>query len=161
MMEIRPMTVLDIPACAAMVCSSEIGLRYSFSVASMSETLRAALAAGENLFVAVSGSVAGSDKAGTTSGFAWMDLHGAFSSAPYLRLIAVDESARGSGIGAALLAEFERRGKAVGRDYCLLVSGFNERAIAFYERHGYVKRGELPDFARRGITEILMVKKHD
>jgi ribosomal protein S18 acetylase RimI-like enzyme len=78
-----------------------------------------------------------------------------------LRLIAVDQSVRGAGIGAELLAEFEARTAGVGRDWCLLVSDFNTAAQAFYEKHGYTKAGLLPGFARPGITEVLMVKKNN
>jgi Beta-lactamase class C and other penicillin binding proteins len=141
-----------------MACASEIGLRYGFELTSMAAKLAAATTvasattvARDQLFVAES------DEG--LLGFAWIDLRGAFSSAPYLRLIAVDEAKRGYGVGAALLEEFESRGACVGRDYCLLVSDFNVRAQAFYERHGYRKAGELPDFAVPGIAEVLMVKR--
>ncbi len=148
---IRPMAVADAAACAAMVCNSVIGERYGFSPEPMTRTLRAAIESGGELFVA--------QAAGTVAGFAWIDARGAFSSAPYLRLIAVDERARGSGVGAALLAEFEARTAGIGRDWCLLVSDFNLSAQAFYEKKGYTRSGALPDFARPGITEILMVKR--
>lgn len=150
----RDMREGDVDACARMVCASAIGSRYAFTPEGMSATLGKALAAGGQLFVA---EVDGLD--GSPAGFAWIDPRGAFSSAPYLRLIAVDEGRRGGGVGAALLAEFEKRTASVGRDWCLLVSDFNEKAIAFYARHGYEKRGLLPDFARPGIAEVLMVKK--
>lgn len=145
------MTKADAPACAAIACASEIGERYGFRPDALAETFMAALDAGGQFFVA--------EREGTVAGFAWIDPRGAFSSAPYLRLIAVDESLRGSGVGSALLEEFEARTASVGRDWCLLVSDFNNKAQAFYERHGYRKAGVLPDFARAGITEILMVKK--
>lgn len=148
---IRDMAEADAPACAAMVCASVVGERYGFKPESMAAVLRSALGSGSRLFVA--------EADGRLAGFAWIDPRGAFSSAPYLRLIAVDESIRGSGVGAALLAEFESRTSDVGRDWCLLVSDFNEPAQAFYAKHGYRRAGELPGFAREGITEILMVKK--
>ncbi len=148
---IRQMTAGDTLACAAIACASSIGERYGFQPEVMAATLLAALDSGAELFVAEIGK--------RVTGFAWIDPKGAFSSAPYLRLIAVDESLRGAGLGSILLGEFETRTAAVGRDWCLLVSDFNKRAQAFYERHGYRKRGELPDFANPGITEILMVKK--
>jgi len=147
----RPMRTEDTAGCAAIVCASVIGERYGFQPDAMAETLRAALGKGGDMFVA--------EYSGRLAGFAWIDSRGAFSSAPYLRLIAVDETVRGAGIGAALLAEFESRTAGVGRPWCLLVSDFNTAAQAFYEKHGYAKSGLLPDFARQGIAEVLMVKK--
>lgn len=148
---IRPMAAADAAPCALIACASEIGERYGFEPESLAATLRSALEGGGELFVAEAG--------GIIAGFAWIDPRGAFSSAPYLRLIAVDASLRGSGVGAALLAEFESRTASVGRDFCLLVSDFNLGAQAFYERHGYRKVGALPDFARPGITEVIMAKR--
>ncbi len=147
---LRPLERADTPACARMVVNSVVGERYGFTAERMTKTLTEALDAGGDLFVAV--------QEGKPAGFAWIDPKGAFSSAPYLRLIAVDPQIRGSGVGAALLAEFERRTEAVGRSWCLLVSDFNLPAQAFYERHGYTRCGALPDFARAGVTEILMMK---
>jgi ribosomal protein S18 acetylase RimI-like enzyme len=148
---LRAMTEADTAACAAIACRSEIGRRYGFEPGPLAETLAAAIRNGSELFVA--------ELDGALAGFAWVDPRGAFSTAPYLRLIVVEESRRGTGVGAALLAEFEGRTASVGRDWCLLVSDFNAKACRFYERRGYRKAGELPDFARQGITEILMVKK--
>ena len=144
------MRVEDAPACAAMACDSEIGARYGFRPDAMAEKLSAAAARGE-AFVACEG--------GEPLGFAWIDPRGAFSSAPYLRLIAVARGLRGSGVGSALMDEYERRTASVGRDWCLLVSDFNAAAIAFYERRGYRRAGELPDFAVEGVAEVLMVKR--
>jgi len=152
---LRDLVEADIPACAAMATESEIGRRYGFTEGGMSASLGRALAdsamAGstQRLFAATSGAVLG---------FVWMDLAGAFSSAPYLRLIAVAPGLRGSGIGSLLLAEFERRGGPAGRDFCLLVSDFNTPARDFYARHGYREIGVLEGFARPGIGEVIMVK---
>lgn len=146
----------DIPACAAMATASEIGARYGFTPEGMAATLGEVLAdsrrpgSGQRLFVASDGA--------SVLGFVWMDLRGAFSTAPYLRLIAVAPGARGGGLGSLLLGEFEARGRAVGRDCCLLVSDFNAPARAFYARHGYREIGLIPDFARPGIGEVIMVK---
>ncbi|MFH2113619.1 MAG: GNAT family N-acetyltransferase [Spirochaetota bacterium] len=149
--KIRDMTPSDVPVCADMVCASLIGERYGFVLERMTGILNTAMKDAAIPIVA--------ELDGKPAGFAWVDPRGAFSSAPYLRLIAVDERIRGAGIGSALLREFERRTMDVGRDFFLLVSDFNDRAIQFYERYGYVRVGALPDFARQGITEIIMVKK--
>ena len=149
---LRDMVPADSADCAAMVCDSEIGRRYGFEKGAMAKNLEEALAKGGELFVA--------ELEGKLAGFVWMDRRGAFSSAPYLRLVAVDGKLRGAGVGAGLLEEFERRGAEIGRDFCLLVSDFNVAAKAFYERHGYRKVGELPDFAREGIAEVFMIKRH-
>jgi ribosomal protein S18 acetylase RimI-like enzyme len=141
----------DAPVCAAIACASAIGDRYGFKPDTLASTFLGVLDAGGEMFVA--------QQDARVVGFAWIDAHGAFSSAPYLRLIAVDESLRSSGVGSLLLDEFERRTASVGRDWCLLVSDFNERARAFYKRHGYREVGALTDFARPGITEIIMTKK--
>jgi ribosomal protein S18 acetylase RimI-like enzyme len=151
---IRSMRLADAAACAAIACASPIGTRYGFTPAELAKSFIAAIQEGGELFVAELDGAAGA-----LAGFAWVDARGAFSSAPYLRLIAVEGSSRGAGVGAALLAEFEARTASVGRDYCLLVSDFNTDAQRFYERHGYRKAGALLDFARPGITEILMVKR--
>jgi ribosomal protein S18 acetylase RimI-like enzyme len=138
---------------ACIACQSLIGKRYNLVQESLSQGLLDAMGKGEILLVAKS-----DDK---IVGFAWIDPKGAFSSAPYLRLLAVDEKFRGQRVGSILLDAFEESTKHIGRDYILLVSDFNEQAIHFYEKHGYEKRGSLPDFAREGITELIMVKKRE
>ncbi len=142
----------DLESCAAIACGSEIGRRYRFDREVLAGSMRRALESGA-IIVAARGAE------GAILGFAWIDPRGAFGSAPYLKLIAVDEKARSGGVGAALLAEFERRAPEKARALTLLVSDFNERAIAFYERHGFAKAGALPDFAVDGVTELLMIKR--
>ncbi len=148
---LRPMSDDDAAACARIACDSPIGERYELKEDELAATLVAATRATGQIVVAEDG--------GQIVGFVWIEPRGAFCSAPYLRLIAVSSAARGGGIGGVLLEEFERRTADVGRDWCLLVSDFNRKAIAFYVGHGYAKAGELPDFARPGITEVLMVKR--
>ncbi|MBC8452225.1 MAG: GNAT family N-acetyltransferase [Spirochaetes bacterium] len=160
----RTMLPSDAPFCAAIACVSPIGKAYGLTENALTTDLISA-AAGSGFSSTTSGSCTASGNFvivaeidGKPAGFAWVDPRGAFSSAPYLRLIVVDEHFRGSGVGSALLLEFEHRTMTVGRDFCLLVSDFNTQAIAFYEQHGYRKAGALPEFAQPGITEILMVK---
>lgn len=78
---------------------------------------------------------------------------------PYLSLIGVHADSRSLGVGSFLMAELERLalGSGAGR-VTLMVSDFNEGGQRFYERLGYWKLGELPNAAKEGITELVMVK---
>ncbi|HWR10356.1 MAG TPA: GNAT family N-acetyltransferase [Rectinemataceae bacterium] len=177
---IDDVTLGDIDSCARIACESEIGRRYGFERAALAEKMRAGLASGAVIVVARES--AGTPRAGGATriaadrasataaesrrpdprgvlGFAWIDPRGAFGSAPYLKLIAVDTNKRSGGVGSALLAEFEKRTLAIGKVWTLMVSDFNLGAVAFYEKHGYCKAGAIPGFAVEGIAEILMVKK--
>lgn len=152
----------DLESCAAIACESEIGRRYRFDRETLAGSMRRALESGAIIAAARSAASPGSAASGVPGpiiGFAWIDPRGAFGSTPYLKLIAVDERARSGGVGAALLAEFERRAPPKARMLTLLVSDFNAGAIAFYERHGFARAGALPDFAMDGVTEILMTKR--
>lgn len=153
----------DLDTCAAIARDSEIGRRYRFDREILAGSMRRALESGAIIVVARAsanpGAVVERGAEGAILGFAWIDPRGAFGAAPYLKLIAVDERARSSGVGATLLAEFERRAPPKARMLTLLVSDFNDRAIAFYERHGFAKVGALPDFAVDGVTEMLMIKR--
>ena len=138
---------------ACIACQSLIGTRYNLVQESLSIGLTEAMRTDDILLVAKNDE--------RIIGFAWIDPKGAFSSAPYLRLLAVDENFRGQRVGSVLLDAFEENTRHIGRDYVLLVSDFNEQAINFYEKHGYTKMGALPDFAHEGITELIMVKKRE
>lgn len=77
---------------------------------------------------------------------------------PYIKSIATTAKVRGQGVGAALLAEAEKWFPEA-RHIFLCVSSFNQRARQFYERHGYAKVGEFPDYVIAGASEILMHKR--
>ena len=91
-------------------------------------------------------------------GFVILQRRGVAGS-PYLATIAVEETARGRGIGSALLCFTEDYFRSEARHLFLCVSSFNRRARALYERHGYVQVGELPDYFIPGSSEILMLKR--
>ena len=81
-----------------------------------------------------------------------------FLGCPYVAVIAVAPGLRNRGIGAQLLGFAE--GHFSGSRYVYLcISSFNVRALRFYERHGYAKVGELPNFIADGYSELLMQKR--
>ncbi len=77
---------------------------------------------------------------------------------PYVASVAVAESARGRGVGRALLDATEARYPKA-RYVFLCVSDFNVRARALYERLGYRLVGTLPDYVVDGRAELLMAKR--
>ena len=69
----------------------------------------------------------------------------------YLRLLLVAEEQQSRGVGAALLARVEREARSARcRHLVLLVTKTNNRARAFYERHGYRTSATSLDSCVRG-----------
>ncbi|MCW4012625.1 MAG: GNAT family N-acetyltransferase [Candidatus Bathyarchaeota archaeon] len=153
-MQIRQMREDDITPCANLATSLPLGKTYGFKTEEWIQKLqRACTEKGNLLFVA--------EEEGRLAGFVWVHTHGAFLAAPYLRFIAVDPEYQGRGVGTLLLKEFEELTRYLKKDWFLLVSDFNTGAQRFYERHGYQRVGELPGFAKEGVAEVIMVKKHE
>jgi predicted GNAT family N-acyltransferase len=73
--------------------------------------------------------------------------------AKFGRLV-VARSARGSGIGRALLDEAERRARALGANEMVLTA--QTSAMGLYERAGYSARGDV--FLDAGIEHMTMEK---
>jgi ribosomal protein S18 acetylase RimI-like enzyme len=91
-------------------------------------------------------------------GLCWFVPLGGFGIAPYLRLLVVEPERQRKGIGFQLLTAFERETVSP-YGWFLLVSETNTDAQAFYARAGYLEVGRLPDFAKPGLTELVMWKQ--
>ena len=89
--------------------------------------------------------------------FSHSGMFGSFGG--YLKLIAVADSQQGKGVGSLLLAQVEQAVAAHSRDLFLLASHFNDAAHRFYDRHGYREIGQLPDYVRPEITELIFWKR--
>jgi GNAT superfamily N-acetyltransferase len=74
----------------------------------------------------------------------------------YVRWLWLDESQRGKGLAAAMLAaaEAEARTRGCHGSY---IDTFNPTALKVYQRAGYKPFGELPDFPR-GRTRTFLSK---
>ncbi len=88
------------------------------------------------------------------AGFLILDMRGPL--AGYIQTVCVDAEVRGRGIGSALIRAAEERVLRDSPNVFLCVSTTNDRARALYERLGYVRVGDLPDYLARGHTEVLM-----
>jgi len=150
--QIAPLSHQDIDRCARLMASSAPWTRYGVSVDAAHVLWTRALQEGATVVVA--------RHDGVVRGFAWYVAHGGFNRSGYLKLLGVDQEARGSGIGGALLAYVERKTLADGqRDLLLLVSDFNVAAQHFYQAHGYREVGALADYVHPGITELIYHKR--
>ena len=96
-------------------------------------------------------------RGGERCGFVLLDPAGVAGS-PYIASIATSAAVRGQGVGAALM-EAAERWLPQARHMFLCVSSFNTRAQQLYERRGYTKVGEFPDYVIAGASEILMHKR--
>ena len=96
-------------------------------------------------------------RAGVRCGFLLLHPTGVAGS-PYVASVATSASVRGQGVGSALLDAAERW-LPWARHMFLCVSSFNTQARRLYERRGYSKVGEFPDYAIAGASEILMHKR--
>ena len=150
-MRITRATRAYVPGLARLMTRSPLLRRYGVTPVRARTGLLEALRERDQLVVALEG--------GEPLGLAWVITTRALDRAAYLRLLLVAEGQQSRGVGAALLADAERRARASGcRHLVLLVTTANRRARAFYARHGYRHVGSLPGFVRPGIGESLYVK---
>jgi ribosomal protein S18 acetylase RimI-like enzyme len=95
---------------------------------------------------------------GRLEGFAIIQLAGTFRG--YIQTLCVNGERRGMGLGTKLLEFCQERILKISPNLFICVSDFNQEALKLYERFGFRKIGELPDFLRPGLTEILLRKTY-
>jgi ribosomal protein S18 acetylase RimI-like enzyme len=149
---IAPLAKQDIVPCATLMAASEPWTRYGITLDAAVALWQRALA--EAALVSVA-------RVGTqTAGFAWYIAGGGFGLSGYLKLLGVAATARGQGVGSALLDHVEQQALQDGqRDLLLLVSDFNQAAQRFYQRHGYRHEGTLQDYVVPGVAELIYRKR--
>ena len=138
------------PGCEDIFRNSEIYTRY-FQDGRLSRSLERAAQNGE-LYLAC-------DETGRLLGAMKVTMRGFCGLYPYLGLLGVHADSRGLGVGAFLMEQLEKMALESGaRRVTLMVSDFNKGGQRFYERLGYWKLGQIPDAAKAGITELVMIK---
>ena len=144
-MKIAPMTRSHIPACSAIVASSEPWKTLREGVDFLPSIKR------KQAFVAVI--------EGAVAGFAVFTAEPVFARGGYLRAIGVSPAIRGLGVGRLLMDFAEKMTAKKALNLFLCVSSFNRPAQAFYRKCGYTKVGRIDGLIRKGASEYIYWKK--
>ena len=150
-MMIRAIQKEDIPALAQMMATTALWQRYNVTEESAAQRLQSGMDQGATILVA--------EIDQTPLGFVWYVTSGAFNRSGYIMLIGVEQSARSTGVGRALMREAETIMFEKVNDVFLLVSDFNTDAQKFYQRLGYEQIGVIRDYVIEGINELIFRKK--
>jgi ribosomal-protein-alanine N-acetyltransferase len=90
------------------------------------------------------------------AGFVILQVCGTFSG--YIQTICISEKYRGKGFGTKLLRFCEARILKFSPNVFICVSSFNKGAIKLYYEFGFKLVGELDNFVKEGLTELLLRK---
>lgn len=138
----------EIRACAELMASSDPWAALYFTVDECESELR-----GPNVDIY---GLLGSDGPGLRAFIATAE-HG-IGSEPLIEFLCVDASERGRGLGTALIEFAESEIFADADNIYLFVSDINPNAVRLYERLGFQRIGEIPDFNLYGQTEYFYRK---
>jgi ribosomal protein S18 acetylase RimI-like enzyme len=147
---VRPLRGTDVEACAAIKAGLPLWREYGVTIEAARETFAAALRGAAQVQVA-------EDEARVV-GFVEYLERGTFGHSGYVWAIGVAASVQGRGIGTVLMDAAEADIFQAGPNVFLLVTASNTSAQHFYERRGYRRVGELPDYVRPRLTEIVYRK---
>ena len=149
-MTIRPMRGTDVDACAALMLATPLWITYHVTPERARAIFVDAVGGASTGLVAVDG--------GRVIGFVVYRLRGTFAHSGYILDVGVAGDAQNRGVGTLLMDAAETEILRAGPNVFLLVSAFNTRAQRFYERRGYQRIGEIPDYIQPGTTEVLYRK---
>jgi ribosomal protein S18 acetylase RimI-like enzyme len=145
----------DIPACVDIYFSEPIFQAYGASREGMNRVFSEAIGDKDYLFLVASVTEGDAEK---VVGLSLFDQKGAFSRSGYLKLIVIDQHARGLSVGAKLLKHLEEVSTGKGGVF-LLVTSTNEKGQSFYRGLGYEKIGEIKDYVKPGLDEFIFYRK--
>lgn len=156
MMRTRELMIGDVSLCADWVDEHPLFQRYGLTPRRMAASLTTALQRREQLLIAEDVS---SPNGAIPVGLAWYLPQGTFYHSAYLRLLIVSPRATGSGVGGQLMDVVEATVFERVTDLFALVNTENYGAQRFYERRGYKRVGELPDYVGPGLHEYIYRKQ--
>ena len=90
------------------------------------------------------------------AGFVILQVCGTFKG--YIQTLCVSEIYRNKGLGKRLLQFCEERILEISPNIFICVSSFNKGATKLYYEFGFKLVGELHDFVKEGLTELLLRK---
>jgi [ribosomal protein S18]-alanine N-acetyltransferase len=96
------------------------------------------------------------EHSGETGGFVILQVCGTFNG--YIQTLCIQEKYRGKGLGKKLLQFCEDRILNFSPNIFICVSDFNKGALKLYQEFGFELIGELKDFMKDGISELLLRK---
>lgn len=147
---VHSMQTAEVDACALLLAQIPLFAEYNLTREKAHSMLLHALDTPNNVLSTV-------QHEKQTVGFSWFIPKGAFGRSGYLRLIAVDPSRHGQGIGKCLINELEKT-HLQPSGLMLLASEHNAQARTFYERLGYTQIGRIPDYVLPGLHECIYFK---
>lgn len=155
----------DIDKCVEILFVPEIGRLYFPKKEMLRDEVEESIKKGE-IFIDKSEneSIDTTDGSGSIRGVLWYVQKGVFNTFPYLHMISVKEIYRGRGVGNKLMEFFEQNSlltekKQIRTKVFLLVNERNISAQKFYYCRGYEEIGRFENLFRKGLTEILLMKK--
>jgi ribosomal protein S18 acetylase RimI-like enzyme len=147
---VRPLGPADLEACATIMSGLPLWRQYGVSAGEAREIFAAALRGAAHVQVA--------EDDARVVGFVEYLVQGTFGHSGYVWAVGVAADAQGRGVGGRLMDAAEAAIFEAGPNVFLLVNASNRPARHFYERRGYRRAGELTDYVRAGLTEILYRK---
>ncbi len=79
---------------------------------------------------------------------------------PYIQFLGLRPAFQSKGIGSRLLRWIETEARATAqRNLWVAASHFNDGALSFYRKAGFLDAAPIPDLVADGVTEILLRKR--
>ncbi|MBS0250773.1 MAG: GNAT family N-acetyltransferase [Proteobacteria bacterium] len=145
----RPMTAESAKLLGAALAAIDPWAHYRYTPEALTTFLQTEEDDAPRLEILVDGALAGAFSIRCT----W--LRG-----PYLQFLGILPPFQKNGVGNAVLSWFEAEGNRLhARNIWVSASEFNVRAVAFYERFGFVRVATLEGLVADGSNEILLRKR--